>query len=67
MKLYSELLFAWGFPMHSIQLCKVITRAEYLLIKYQKHLYPQIKIPKDHFHLKDYLLFSERSLGYRCE
>eukprot|EP00347_Sterkiella_histriomuscorum_P014431 403360887 len=83
MKKYSELLLGWGFTFTSIKMCKIVAKSETLLQKYhqnlqisessksslrtRKMLQAKQTTQSQALTIKDYLPFSENSLGYFCE
>ncbi|CDW89483.1 wd repeat-containing protein 59 [Stylonychia lemnae] len=90
MKKYAELLLSWGHTFQSIELCKIVAKAEILMLqtsaikpmslmndkdieqRSQRSRSKQIKLSSHlqsntNLSIKDYLPFSENSLGYICK
>ena len=66
MKRYAELLYTWGLTYQAIQVCKIVAKTDAHLQsrKSSKTLLATRVASRT---IKDYLPFSEHSLGYSCD
>ena len=65
MKQYAEIMLSWGLNMQSIELCKIITKAETIMQQYSNSKTTNKDSKKAS--IKTMLPFSKQSLGYYKE